>query len=228
MKPRYIYLAAGFLTLEALLIVFVDRPLALFMHELAAQQPAFIDIFRAYTVLGKSDWYLWPTGLGGIICWVLAARAALAVDTREKLKRVAIMLGLIFACVAISGIAADIIKPILGRARPVLLEREGVYGFFPLSFAAARHSMPSGHTTTGFALAVAVMGFFPRWRLPLLSFAIAIGLSRVMVNAHYAGDVMAGAALGTIISLLIWAQFQQRGWLPEKPPAPAPIDPSAG
>ena len=67
-------------------------------------------------------------------------------------------------------------------------------------------SMPSGHTTTAFAVASAI--FFAltpaqrkrHWWLWLL--AAGTGLSRIAVGAHWPGDVAVGASLGLLAGLL--------------------------
>ncbi len=73
--------------------------------------------------------------------------------------------------------------------------------------------MPSGHSTTGFAVAFSLMVLFPRARWPLLAFAGMIGLSRIMVNAHFLSDVVAGAAVGWITTYAVTRFFRHRGWL---------------
>lgn len=61
-----------------------------------------------------------------------------------------------------------------------------------------RWSFPSGHTTTAFTLA----GIFclQRWpvalKLAVLSLAVLVALSRIVVGAHWPVDVLAGAAGG--------------------------------
>jgi membrane-associated phospholipid phosphatase len=67
-------------------------------------------------------------------------------------------------------------------------------------------SMPSGHTTTAFAVAAAIYFALPpdmrrrqRWILVL---AVGAGLSRIAVGAHWPGDVAVGASLGLLAGLL--------------------------
>lgn len=67
-------------------------------------------------------------------------------------------------------------------------------------------SMPSGHTLTAFAVAAGIYFALPRaqrWRFAWLwLLALATGLSRIAVGAHWPGDVVVGAALGLLSGLL--------------------------
>lgn len=67
-------------------------------------------------------------------------------------------------------------------------------------------SMPSGHTLTAFAVAGAIYFALPRatrWRYAWMwLLALATGLSRIAVGAHWPGDVVVGAALGLLSGLL--------------------------
>ncbi len=67
-------------------------------------------------------------------------------------------------------------------------------------------SMPSGHTTTAFAVASAIYFALPasvRGRyFFLLLLALGAGFSRIAVGAHWPGDVVVGAALGMLCGLL--------------------------
>ena len=68
-------------------------------------------------------------------------------------------------------------------------------------------SFPSGHSATAFAMAVALGFLMPRLRPPLVVLAVAIALSRIVVQAHFASDIVAGGALG------IGAARVVAGWL---------------
>ena len=67
-------------------------------------------------------------------------------------------------------------------------------------------SMPSGHTTTAFAVATALVLSLPPAQRPsafwLVLLALATGLSRIAVGAHWPGDVAVGVALGWWSGLL--------------------------
>jgi undecaprenyl-diphosphatase len=66
-------------------------------------------------------------------------------------------------------------------------------------------SFPSGHTMNAFAVA-AVLGLGFPFAAPLLAIlAASIGASRVVLGLHYPSDVAAGAALGTLIGVSVFA-----------------------
>lgn len=80
-------------------------------------------------------------------------------------------------------------------------------------------SMPSGHTTTAFAVASAVFFALPaeqrRRHFWLLLLALGTGLSRIAVGAHWPGDVAVGMALGLWAGLLgnvVLTQLPARCW----------------
>ena len=67
-------------------------------------------------------------------------------------------------------------------------------------------SMPSGHTTTAFAVAAAIyFALTPEQRKRhwwILLLALGAGLSRIAVGAHWPGDVAVGISLGLLAGLL--------------------------
>jgi membrane-associated phospholipid phosphatase len=67
-------------------------------------------------------------------------------------------------------------------------------------------SMPSGHTTTAFAVAcamyLALNGAQKKRHVWVLLLALGTGLSRIAVGAHWPGDVAVGMCLGLLAGLL--------------------------
>lgn len=116
--------------------------------------------------------------------------------------------------ILLSAAATSLVKGVVGRARPYVPNTDpnepgpDADEFrVGRGFGADYSSFPSGHTTVAFTAASALTRELfdahseARWVVgPLLyGGATAVGLSRMYKNAHWASDVMAGAALGTFI-----------------------------
>src|SRR5690606_38928251 len=102
------------------------------------------------------------------------------------------------------------LKLLVGRGRPALFTEYGAYRLTPFVTDDLSHSFPSGHSAAVGALFGALALLAPRYR-PLFALgALTIGVSRVVVGAHYPSDVAAGLLLGlwtaTIMALLFARQ----------------------
>ncbi|WP_414899862.1 lipid A 1-phosphatase LpxE [Rhizobium cremeum] len=107
-----------------------------------------------------------------------------------------------FLAVALSGLSANLLKRIIGRARPSQFDEWGSFGFS--SFSGSKfESFPSGHATTVGAIFMVLILLVPRYRLAFILLALWMGFSRVMVSAHYPSDVIAGLSYGGWFSLLL-------------------------
>ena len=54
---------------------------------------------------------------------------------------------------------------------------------------------PSAHAATAVGLAIALGVLYPRGRWLFIAFAFLAGLQRIEAQAHFASDVLAGAAV---------------------------------
>ena len=81
-------------------------------------------------------------------------------------------------------------KEIIGRKRP-------------LDEAVGNPAFPSGHTAYAFAGATVLGNRYPKLRIPFYLVAGLVGFTRVYLGRHYASDVIAGAAVGTITGDLV-------------------------
>jgi undecaprenyl-diphosphatase len=212
-----------FLLLEIALFFYADRPLAEYAKGLDETAHGSIEFFRRITDLGKGCWYLWPCGIGTVFCAFLSRGTDVKPPFRRLFGYIGVRAFFLFATIGLSGITADLIKPLAGRARPLLWLRDGVYGFEPFHFSSLWNGMPSGHATTVFALAFSLARLYPRGRIIWFLYAFSISLSRVMVDAHYLSDVCAGMALGWLTVRL----FSKYGMSPLCKVI-FPIDSSAG
>jgi membrane-associated phospholipid phosphatase len=112
-----------------------------------------------------------------------------------------------------AGVTSFLLKGIVGRARPFVVSDTN-----PRDFALGRGfhdddytSFPSGHVTTAFAAASTasqeISYLWPHashvWTPLLFTSASLVGVARIYENKHWASDVIAGAAIGTLVSRVV-------------------------
>ncbi len=114
------------------------------------------------------------------------------------------------AGVALANAMSHAVKQVACRTRPRLVDGWGVdpvpvtgagpsaAGFFhwPCLVDSRYQSFPSGHATTAFAVAAALVRAAPGQRRLWLAVAGGVGASRVLLNAHFLADVIGGAVIG--------------------------------
>jgi membrane-associated phospholipid phosphatase len=105
-----------------------------------------------------------------------------------------------------AGVAADIVKLFIARARPRHCELEKcawdmVAGFFaPGSGGISHQSFPSGHAAAAVALAFALAALYPRGRSVFFGLAVLASVQRLVEASHYLTDIFAGAAIGALVA----------------------------
>jgi membrane-associated phospholipid phosphatase len=116
--------------------------------------------------------------------------------------------------IAVSGLITMVIKDAAGRARPNVSADTSAHDF---AFGRGLHkgggyqSFPSGHATAAFAAASVVTSESQRWWPNGIWFvapamyggATLVGMSRMYNNAHWASDVIVGAAIGTFSGIKV-------------------------
>lgn len=122
----------------------------------------------------------------------------------------------VIACTLLAGGGADLLKMLLARTRPYLVNPDSTVwstfgAWLPSPLASSElQSFPSGHTATAAGLAAALVWLYPNGRLLFPLLAVLVGCQRIVCGAHYLSDVLTGAAVGSLVALLIL----RVGWLP--------------
>ena len=199
-------LAALLLVLEVFAIC-GDLAAARFATTLPAGQ---VHAWNVVTAFGTSG-YMFATSAAVALAAVAWRRHVGDPAVRVRLSGVAERACFFFACIALSGIAAQTIKHAVGRMRPKYLAQGGAYDFLGPSFHRGADSFPSGHTTSAFAAALALGLISPRLRVPAATAAVLIGFSRIATGNHFPSDVVFGAALGSTVSLAIAMWLARHG-----------------
>ncbi|MGE7370546.1 phosphatase PAP2 family protein [Neorhizobium sp. NPDC001467] len=119
----------------------------------------------------------------------------------------------VFIAVAVSSLITNILKVVLGRARPTQYEEWGTLGFSPFRGDFHFESFPSGHSTVAGALMAALALLAPRYRVFFLIAGLWLGMARVIIGVHYPSDVVAGLAFGAWAAFVTAIAFSRYGLL---------------
>lgn len=168
----------------------------------AHSNPLLVQVMQIITFFGSS-YFLLPAYIVLIVFFLLKKQKTYAID---------------IAIIAVSSTAIlFLLKEIFKRHRPLL----------PVGKILLSYSFPSGHSVSSFifcsVLAYLVwMSLIKKiWKyivaLLLLLFAAVIGLSRIILNVHYATDVIAGFCFGTVwVVISFWVMRKIRNKNPVK------------
>jgi len=126
---------------------------------------------------------------------------------RRSKRWLRVFLAMLIAC-ALAGIVARVGKIAIGRPRPSTTIEQPWNG---PSLHSKSNAFPSGHTASSTAFFVTLL-IAAGWRIgtPFLFIPLLIGLSRMMVAAHYLSDVIGGLAVGIIAALFVAERMQIR------------------
>ncbi len=189
----------------AAVMLFIDQRAVVAARDLPTW---LVEAFNAFTDLGKSAWFLYPSG-ALLIAFAIAASRPLSQMSRLTLAALTVRFGFIFLAIALPGLFINVLKHVIGRGRP-FVAADNVFAFLPFSWLPAYASMPSGHGTTAFSAVIAIGAVWPSARPLLWTYAVLIGISRVVVTAHYPSDVIVGGVIGLTGALLVRNWFASR------------------
>ncbi|MGJ5180420.1 phosphatase PAP2 family protein [Bradyrhizobium oligotrophicum] len=163
---------------------------------------------RILTDLGKDEYVLSVLGAAVVLTILIAPLWPQA--SRSRLLHLATHAQYVFFALVVSLLTAQGLKYIIGRGRPFVGGKADAFNFEPFNGTPAYFSMPSAHAVTAFALAFAVAAVWPRLRVPMYVYALAIAGSRLVLLAHHPSDVVAGAVVGLLGAMLVRYWFAAR------------------
>ncbi|ALW86581.1 hypothetical protein AUC43_16725 [Hymenobacter sedentarius] len=195
------FLAFSTLTLPfcALLILFLDQPLALFAQQQLSWAAQF---FSSITAAADAVHNALMVHVVGIPIIFLALGLAFAIGRYALKRRGATLFLILLLTHECSMVLANVLKGAVHRLRPEVQFAGGYPGTGLWAVGPHNDSFPSYHTAVYFSLFLPLAVAFPRWRVPLLVLPGLIGLGRLVLGAHYLSDVWASLWLVVALTFL--------------------------
>lgn len=210
--PRANALSAVVMLVSLLVLgssIFKDANAARMTQQLGSLDTAVLWFVRQHIPSELTGFFTWVTATDDANFLVPATVVMTAIFLIFKRRRDALRVAISMAC---AGIFTFAIKALVNRSRPDLW---GAAWYSSSSF-------PSGHTlsTTAFATALVLCAarVWPRSRytaMELAALGVALmGLSRLVLGAHWPSDVLAATMLGFLIPLAVSAYLERYapGW----------------
>ena len=169
----------------------------------------FVALFERITDFGLSGWFLFPFGFV-LLCLAAVTSPVWSLRTQAVLAALTVRFGYLFLAIGVPGLFAAIVKRMIGRARPYVGPQDDPFAYIPFIWKPAYASMPSGHSTTAAAAAVAIGAVWPASRGVMWIYALLIMFSRVVVLEHHPSDVLAGGLVGAVGAEMVRRWFAAR------------------
>ena len=183
------------------------------ISERAQGLPGTIVTFnQRITDFGTFSWMIYGSGFLVVLAYV-AYRVSRNETLASRTKTAWRLPLYFFVTTGATSALVHLVKLIVGRARPELFVEHGAYSLTPFAYDDLYSSFPSGHSAAVGAFFGAFSMLVPRLRPLFLIGALTIGISRVIVGAHYPSDVAAGLLLGLWTAVATAFLFARKEWL---------------
>jgi undecaprenyl-diphosphatase len=140
-------------------------------------------------------WMITATKLGDGWLWVAAGLTLVAGGGACHRA-----LGASALAAGIANLALLLLKRSVRRKRPCDYRSHSHFHIQPFAyFPSDRFSFPSGHALNAFSIGTVLSLSFPSLAPGIALLAVSVAASRVVLGLHFLSDVLAGAALGTLI-----------------------------
>ena len=114
--------------------------------------------------------------------------------------------------IIITGLFTTALKVVIGRERPYVNGDANEFKPFNFSFDPDYMSMPSGHTSSIFAMMTVIAKQYDSWyvKIPAYSFAASVAMQRINDDKHWSSDILIGGTIGYIIGSLVVKRYQYK------------------
>ncbi|MBZ7923723.1 phosphatase PAP2 family protein [Ensifer adhaerens] len=205
--------ATGWILLTTTILLFALVPLDPFLSQKAQGLPAgIVDFNEKITDFGRFGWMIYLSAIVLAAAFVLR-RAATQGPFQRKASTARDLAAYFLLTIGSASALVHTLKFLIGRARPELFAELGAYSLTPFATTDLYESFPSGHSTAAGAFFGVFAMLLPNLRPLFLVLALTIGVSRVVVGAHYPSDVAAGLLLGLWTSVMMAFLFARFGRL---------------
>ena len=149
--------------------------------------------------------FLFITNTSSLVCITIVISTLLAGWVKRAKKRILKGSQLLVTFLT-SFIIIKALKYLIGRNRPYI-----TYNFLDKLAQAESLSFPSGHTFEAFAFSTAVALLFknPWLRIFIFTWAVLVGISRMILGMHYISDVIGGVILGVLTGYFVHVLYRK-------------------
>ena len=131
--------------------------------------------------------------------WIGGALGLFLIFGKEKKKELWMVFEALAASLISRFVFTEIIRYFYNRPRPF----EILSNIYQLLEHSPGGSFPSGHAAFFFALATSVFFYRKIWGIIFFLAALSIGLARVSAGIHWPSDILAGAVIGILTSIIV-------------------------